>query len=53
MLSSAVIFILYYLDDTVKTEEEIESKLGLPVLGLVPRYTKKRGWKYGKWINNL
>lgn len=52
-LSSMVIVVLFYFDDTVKSEEDIEKKLGLPVLGLVPKYNNKRGKKYGKWVNYL
>lgn len=36
VLSSGVIFIMFYFDTTIKTSEEIESKLGLTVVGVVP-----------------
>ena len=36
VLSCAVIFIMYYFDTTVKTKEEVEEKVGLPVLGIIP-----------------
>lgn len=36
ILSSGIIFIMFYCDTTVKTSEEIESKLGLTVIGIVP-----------------
>ncbi len=36
VLSGSVIFIRYYFDTTIKTSEEIENKLGLTVLGVVP-----------------
>ncbi len=36
-LSSGVIFIMFYFDTTIKTSEEIENKLGLTVLGVVPK----------------
>lgn len=41
-LSSAIITIFYLLDDTVKTEEDIEKKIGLAVLGTVPKLPKKK-----------
>lgn len=37
VLSCGVIFIKFYFDTTIKTSEEIENKLGLTVLGIVPR----------------
>ncbi len=36
ILACAVIFVTFYFDTTVKSAEEIENKLGLPVLGVVP-----------------
>lgn len=44
LLSSLIIAFFFYFDDTVKTEEDIEQKIGLPVLGSVPKY-KSRGEK--------
>lgn len=35
MVSIGIAFLLEYLDNTVKTEEDIEKQLGLPVLGAV------------------
>lgn len=37
MVSIAVAFLLEYLDDTIKKEEDVEKLLGLPVLGIVAR----------------
>ncbi|MDO4963772.1 MAG: Wzz/FepE/Etk N-terminal domain-containing protein [bacterium] len=37
VLSVAVIFVVFYFDTTIKTEEEIEDKLNLPVIGRIPR----------------
>lgn len=42
VLSSAIILFFFYLDDTIKTEEDIERKIGLAVLGSVPKYIKKK-----------
>lgn len=36
VLSLAIIFIVYYFDTSIKTKEEIEEKIGLPVLGIIP-----------------
>jgi len=36
-------FVTEYLDDTLKTPEEIESRLGVPVLGHVPLIREKEG----------
>ena len=36
VLSCAIIFIIYYFDNTIKTKKEIETKLNLPVLGEIP-----------------
>ena len=36
ILACAVIFVTFYFDTTIKSSEEIENKLGLPVLGVVP-----------------
>ena len=37
-----IIFVIirYFMDDTVKTEEEIENKFALPILGVIPDVTK-------------
>ena len=42
ILSSAIILFFFYMDDTIKTEEDIENKIGLAVLGSVPKYIKKK-----------
>lgn len=42
VLSSVIIVVLFYMDDTVKSEEDIERKLELSVLGAVPKYNKKK-----------
>lgn len=41
VLSCGVIFVMFYFDTTIKTSEEIESKLGLTVLGIVPKTERK------------
>jgi capsular polysaccharide biosynthesis protein len=37
LLISSIVFIIDYLDDTVKTEEDISQILGLPTLSMIPR----------------
>ena len=37
VLSCGIIFILFYFDTTIKTSEDIEKKLGLTVIGVVPK----------------
>ena len=39
--SCAIIFIFFYFDTTIKTSEEIENKLKLNVLGMVPKVGKE------------
>lgn len=42
VLACATIFIMFYFDTTIKSVEEIESKIGLPTLGVVPlKYVPK------------
>ena len=42
ILSLAVVFVMFYFDTTIKSVEEIESKIGLPTLGVVPlKYVPK------------
>lgn len=40
VLSCGIIFVIYYFDTSVKTSEEIENKLGLVVVGIVPKVEK-------------
>jgi len=36
-----LVFFMEYMDNTIKTEEDIERTLGLPVLGLIPKISSK------------
>lgn len=36
LLSCGIIFVLFYFDTTIKSSDDIEKQLGLPVVGLVP-----------------
>lgn len=41
IISCGVIFIFFYFDTTIKTSDEIEKKLGLTVIGTVPKVGKE------------
>ena len=41
VLSCGLVFISFYFDTTIKTSEEIENKLGLTVVGIVPKVEKE------------
>jgi polysaccharide biosynthesis transport protein len=45
MLSGGIIFLVEYLDDTIKTMEDVESVLGIPVIGYIAelQHHSKRG----------
>lgn len=37
VLGVAIIFVMFYFDTTIKNPEEIQTKIGLPLLGVVPK----------------
>ena len=41
MLSLGIIFLKEYLDNTIKTENDIHKLLGIPVIGIIPQYREK------------
>jgi len=41
VLSCGIIFIFFYFDTTIKTSDEIEKKLGMTVIGVVPKVGKE------------
>lgn len=44
MASVGLVFLLEYLDNTIKTSDDVEKLLGIPVLGVIPNYqTGKQG----------
>lgn len=46
MVSLFVIFLIEYLDNKIKTPQDIEQHLGLPIIGVVPdEYKSKKGGK--------
>ena len=38
MAAAGLVFLLEYLDNTIKTSEDVEKILGIPVLGVIPTY---------------
>lgn len=46
LLSVSVLFVIYYFDTSIKTEEQIEKEIGLPLIGVIP--VKRRGSKWKK-----
>lgn len=45
VLACVVVFMMFYFDTTIKNTEEVEDKLGLPLLGAVPMSGRKGGKK--------
>lgn len=41
VLALGTVFVIFYFDTTIKSAEEVENKLGLPVLGIVPKINRK------------
>lgn len=44
-ISLVFIIMIYYLDNTIKSPEQVENKLGLPILGRIPLNKEKNGGK--------
>ena len=40
MVSVGIVFLLEYLDNTIKTENDVEKYLHLPILGIIPKIGK-------------
>ena len=40
VLGCGIVFVIYYFDRTIKSVEQVEMKLGLPILGAVQEYKK-------------
>jgi len=51
MISLGIIFLFEFLDGSIKTEEDIEDLLGLPVLGTISKINPKTEKKYMKRNN--
>lgn len=43
VLAFIVLFLFYYFDTTIKNVADVERKIGLPILGSVPDYAKRKG----------
>ena len=41
VLAFGVVFVMYYFDTTIKSSETVEEKLGLTVIGIVPKESKE------------
>ena len=42
MITSAIVIVMYLLDDKIHTGEDIEKYLGLSVLGVIPEVSKEK-----------
>ena len=42
-LGLCIVFVLEFIDDSIKFPDEVERLLGLPLMGIIPRVTRKRG----------
>lgn len=42
VVSCGIVFLFFYFDTTIKTSEEIENKLGLTIVGIVPKVRKEQ-----------
>ena len=45
VVSLILITLIYYFDNTIKSPEQVENKLGLPILGRIPFNKEKNGGK--------
>lgn len=41
MVSVGLSFLLEYMDNTIKTESDIEKIVDLPVIGVIPKHTEE------------
>ncbi len=51
MLAAGIVFLVEYLDDTVKTPEQVEEALGLTILGYVADVPKVKGEDRGLYVH--
>lgn len=42
MIGTGIVFLIEYLDDTLKTPEDVQKHLGLPVIGTIPSFPKEQ-----------
>ncbi len=50
MMGVGIAFLLDYLDDTIKTEEDIETLLGVPVLTSIPKFKESDSTERGNKV---
>ncbi|MDD3242021.1 MAG: Wzz/FepE/Etk N-terminal domain-containing protein [Bacilli bacterium] len=41
-LATLLIFVMFFFDHSIKSVEEVEKKIGLPVIGAIPKYEEKK-----------
>jgi len=42
VLAFGIVFVIFYFDTSIKSAEEIENKLGLPVIGVIPKVKDRK-----------
>ena len=42
-LGLCIVFVLEFIDDSIKFPDEVERLLGIPLMGIIPKVTRKRG----------
>lgn len=42
VLACLILFVTFYFDTTIKSAQDIEKRYGMPILGTVPNYNKKK-----------
>jgi succinoglycan biosynthesis transport protein ExoP len=42
-LGLCIVFVLEFIDDSIKFPDEVERVLGLPLMGIIPKVSRKRG----------
>ncbi len=53
LLGISLTFLLDYLDRTIKDEDDVQAKLGLPIIGTIPRIPSAEGAEEGQLITHL
>lgn len=48
IVACVFLFLTFYFDTTIKSVEQVEQKIGLPILGTVPNHTSKRRKRHEK-----
>lgn len=50
VLALVIIFVMYYFDNKIRSVEEVEEKIGLPILGAVPNKVTKKSSSNNKGV---